>query len=295
MKYIFLLSLFFLIEVSAVSKQTNRVFVFKIYNDLIDTVDVKWIDFAGETRTATALKSKQTYTFDSFFEHDWLLQSGSIKRYFTIGEGLFKNDGVTVRVSQLNAIKPGNPEPKTTGYSGKKQTTFNGGTGDQGKQGMTYSDDSSCNSQFQAEMLNQHNIARSKHGAPQMRLSDELNRNAVQTAENSARFGSLTQSNNRNNIGENLGALLGGGNLKRCADMAIQVFNMWYKGEESYDYNAARFSTSSGLFTQVVWAASTQLGCGVACKNTYCYMVCNYRDHGNVVGQFSTNVFRPIY
>ena len=75
--------------------------------------------------------------------------------------------------------------------------------------------------------------------------------------------------------------------------MARQIFTMWYKGESFYNYNAGQFSTSSGLFTQVVWASSTQLGCGVKCNGGNCYAVCNYRDVGNVMGQFTNNVFPP--
>ncbi len=72
------------------------------------------------------------------------------------------------------------------------------------------------------------------------------------------------------------------------------MFNTWYKGQSSYDYNAAVFSTNSGLFTQIIWASSTQLGCGIACRSNSCYGGCNYRNAGNVVGQFSQNVFRPV-
>ena len=82
-----------------------------MYNDLIDPVDVKWVDFEGITRTAEKLASNQNHKFESFFGHEWVLQAGTIKRFFTLGEGLVKNEGVTVRVSQLNAIKPTNDRP----------------------------------------------------------------------------------------------------------------------------------------------------------------------------------------
>ncbi len=95
----------------AVSKPSTRKFTFTVYNDLIDPVDVKWVDFKGQMRTAENLASKKSNKFDSFFGHEWILQSGPISRYLILGEGLLTSDGVSVRVSQLNAIKPTNPKP----------------------------------------------------------------------------------------------------------------------------------------------------------------------------------------
>ena len=40
--------------------------------------------------------------------------------------------------------------------------------------------------------------------------------------------------------------------------------NSWYSQKSSYDFNNPTFSASTGLFTQLVWASSTQVGFGLA-------------------------------
>lgn len=87
------------------------------------------------------------------------------------------------------------------------------------------------------------------------------------------------------------------------------ISEMWYNGEvgifPSSEYGKA--SPNMGLFhewghyTQVVWAATTSVGCAVQ----YCppgtmaegmgayFSVCNYLPAGNVPGAYNTNVARP--
>mmetsp|Transcript_115894 Transcript_115894/g.360990 ORF Transcript_115894/g.360990 Transcript_115894/m.360990 type:complete len:186 (-) Transcript_115894:81-638(-) len=48
---------------------------------------------------------------------------------------------------------------------------------------------------------------------------------------------------------------------------------------------------NSGHYTQVVWRASTSVGCGVSGA----LLVCEYGPAGNVVGGFQANVNSPIY
>jgi len=85
-------------------------------------------------------------------------------------------------------------------------------------------------------MLSLHNNARSRHRSPQMRLNDELNRNAIETAKNSARLGTLTKSIYRNNMGENLGALLGGGNSNNCAGLSLLLLNTFSVTTDRQDF-----------------------------------------------------------
>jgi hypothetical protein len=63
--------------------------------------------------------------------------------------------------------------------------------------------------------------------------------------------------------------------------------NSW--GSEVADYDFATNTCAAGKvcghFTQLVWARSTQLGCGKAAGGGNDYYVCNYNPPGNVTGE----------
>lgn len=75
----------------------------------------------------------------------------------------------------------------------------------------------------------------------------------------------------------------------------------WYNEVQNYSYitNQSTNGNSVGHFTQMVWKASTQLGCGAAWKkvqnNTMveAVVVCRYLSRGNVVGTYYDNVLQP--
>jgi hypothetical protein len=79
-----------------------------------------------------------------------------------------------------------------------------------------------------------------------------------------------SESSERNGCGENL-AMHSDTDLIKTTNIATQ---MWYDEvtDPGYDFEAAEFSSGTGHFTQVVWKASTQLGCGYSGV----YVVCHY-------------------
>lgn len=87
--------------------------------------------------------------------------------------------------------------------------------------------------------------------------------------------------------GENLSAGTGSFN-------ATDAVTLWTDEESTYNPS----SPTASHYTQVVWKGSTQLGCAVAtCNNligantgNWQYHVCEYYPHGNVIGEFSSNV-----
>lgn len=61
----------------------------------------------------------------------------------------------------------------------------------------------------------------------------------------------------------------------------------------NYDYAAGQYSPQTGHFTQMVWQATTQIGCGATRCAAGPLYVCHYSPPGNVIGQFVQNVLPP--
>ena len=69
--------------------------------------------------------------------------------------------------------------------------------------------------------------------------------------------------------------------------------DMWYEEAGKYNYRNTQFSTSTGHFTQVVWAGSTQMEAGrVVSSSGAQFVFVRYSPAGNVRGKFEENV-RP--
>merc|ERR1711953_1061347 len=79
-----------------------------------------------------------------------------------------------------------------------------------------------------------------------------------------------------------------------------RAVSSWYNEltNPGYDFQNPGFSSGTGHFTQVVWKASTKLGCalkvcstlrGAGWRNAN-FFVCEYSPPGNYRGQFRANV-----
>lgn len=136
---------------------------------------------------------------------------------------------------------------------------------------------------FKKDILDTHNQYRSQHGAPSLKWSSQLASGAEQWAKQLAKQNSIQHSTG--DYGENI-AYMSGSDLtgKKTTDM-------WYEEESKYRYQNGQFSTSTGHFTQVVWASSLQMGAGKAVSNSGAqFVVARYSPAGNVRGQFPENV-----
>ncbi|KAG9097089.1 hypothetical protein FRC06_007976 [Ceratobasidium sp. 370] len=131
--------------------------------------------------------------------------------------------------------------------------------------------------------LKGHNDIRALHGASPLTWADDLAAAAAKWAGNCV----WEHSGGKvGNFGENLAA---GTGLTAAA-----AVKMWT--DEASDYNPANPQYSH--FTQVVWKATSEVGCAVtSCTNLLAgwsgavdFHVCEYRAPGNVIGQFAENV-----
>jgi len=92
--------------------------------------------------------------------------------------------------------------------------------------------------------------------------------------------------------GENLYRSWGGsGSVSK--NLGNDVSNGWYSEVKNYDYKTGGFSMRTGHFTQLVWKASTGLGCSYATSGNQVVICCNYSPPGNYGGRFQDNVFPP--
>ncbi|QUC17245.1 uncharacterized protein UV8b_01486 [Ustilaginoidea virens] len=138
---------------------------------------------------------------------------------------------------------------------------------------------------FQNEMIASHNYFRAQHSADDL-VWDE---NIAQDAQNWAN----TCNFYHDSAGENLGCM-------SSYDFWGQFTNAWGTERENYNYDDPGFTPETGHFTQVVWKATTSLGCGWAqCSGGHdqafgYYVVCKYDPPGNYNGQFGENVGRQV-
>ncbi|KAI0704883.1 CAP domain-containing protein [Cytidiella melzeri] len=135
------------------------------------------------------------------------------------------------------------------------------------------------------QYLSAHNTIRAQHGASALTWSDELASKAQQWA-NGCIFqhsgGSLGP------FGENLAA---GTGSSYGISAAVKS---WTDEVSEYDPN----NPQPSHFTQVVWKASTQVGCAVqSCSGIFAasfgpaqFFVCEYSPQGNIIGEFAQNV-----
>lgn len=131
-------------------------------------------------------------------------------------------------------------------------------------------------------VLAAHNRYRAQHCAPPLSWSNAIARKAQAWAQN-CKF-----VHSRNGLGENIAWGTAG------AFSPVKFAEKWYGEVANYDFASGRSRNGGEIlhFTQVVWANSTQLGCGWARCGGSDFLVCNYSPPGNYQGRHRGNV-RP--
>jgi len=149
---------------------------------------------------------------------------------------------------------------------------------------------------FNKAELAKHNEYRRLSGVPPLTYSSILAAIAQKYAELMVKTNSF-QHSGAANIGENLYSCAVTPNGECLLPGAAT--EAWYSEIEEYDFASPGFNPRTGHYTQVVWKATTMVGCGYAITSTsknntsISYVVCNYSPPGNYVNDFSGNVLRP--
>eukprot|EP01025_Chloroclados_australasicus_P065413 TRINITY_DN8913_c0_g2_i4.p1 TRINITY_DN8913_c0_g2~~TRINITY_DN8913_c0_g2_i4.p1 ORF type:complete len:571 (-),score=72.72 TRINITY_DN8913_c0_g2_i4:3381-5093(-) len=73
---------------------------------------------------------------------------------------------------------------------------------------------------------------------------------------------------------------------------AEKVIDFWYDQGSGYDFSNPVFDQNAGLMTQVIWKATTEIGCGIgeSCSDGLVYAYCLYDPSGNRPNQMQENV-----
>lgn len=132
-----------------------------------------------------------------------------------------------------------------------------------------------------AEILSAHNSYRESLYLPPLRWSDRLEAKAQSWADHLAEIGQLVHSG----PGQNL-AMASAGTMS-----LTELVDLWGR-EEAYftDGDFPDISTTGnwvdvGHYSQIIWRATTEVGCGFAENDGLDVLVCDYDPPGNVMGR----------
>lgn len=145
----------------------------------------------------------------------------------------------------------------------------------------------------QTEMVAAHNSWRGQVGVKNLNWSSTL-ADSAQAWANSLREtqGCKMVHSKTKGVGENLywasPLMYSDGTAELQAISATEVTATWgdEKKNYTYDSNSCAAGKVCGHYTQVVWKASTEVGCGKAiCADKSQVWACQYSPAGNYVGQ----------
>ncbi|KAL5256901.1 hypothetical protein ACHWQZ_G011986 [Mnemiopsis leidyi] len=147
-------------------------------------------------------------------------------------------------------------------------------------------------------LLDEHNKRRRHHGVPDLIYDTKLAASSLSWCKVLARqdkFEHSKQDNSVEGVGENL-YVSWGMNPNQVPESAVKN---WYDEIKDHDFYYPKFKFETGHFTQVIWKATTRVGCGVtkpsesSSPKRKSYVCCHYSPPGNWRGKFRENVPRP--
>jgi hypothetical protein len=132
-----------------------------------------------------------------------------------------------------------------------------------------------------SELLAAHNAYRAPLGLAPLQWSGQLASQAQDWAEHLADIGALVHSG----YGQNLAMASAG------TETLTQLVDLWGSEQANFVYGTfPDISTTGnwadvGHYSQMIWRATTHVGCGGAEENGRDVLVCDYDPPGNVMGQ----------
>lgn len=139
-------------------------------------------------------------------------------------------------------------------------------------------------------VLARHNALRAKHGdTPAMELDQDLIKAAQAWSESQLAKAQMEHATSDGTFGENLAYSMSSSQDFRT-DFDTTATQRWYDEIKDFDFSKPAWNEKTGHFTQVVWKASTKLGCGTASDGPNVYVTCRYSPAGNMMGAFPDNV-----
>lgn len=145
----------------------------------------------------------------------------------------------------------------------------------------------------QTEMVTAHNTWRTEVGTPNLKWSATLADSAQAWADSLKTNQACKMVHSQTaGVGENLywasPLKYSTGQVEVQAVSATKVTASWGGEKKDYTYatNSCAVGKVCGHYTQVVWKASTEVGCGKAiCSDKSQVWACQYTPAGNYVGQ----------
>lgn len=141
--------------------------------------------------------------------------------------------------------------------------------------------------------LKLHNDFRRKHGVPDLKLNYDMCEYAQEWADHLAKDGRLAHRPDCK-YGENLFYMWSSD--PSATPTAREVCKRWYDELQDFTFGIESRTPRAGHFTQMVWRESCEFGVALAKgkNNGKSFVVANYNPKGNYVGQYTTNVLKPI-
>ena len=142
---------------------------------------------------------------------------------------------------------------------------------------------------FATRALAAHNRERDTLGLPRLEWSETLAEGARDWAGRLSRIGYLAHSEDSPDDPDPPGENLWAGT--RGSYTVEQMIAFWT--DERVHFRNGRFPDNSttgeledvGHYTQIVWRATTRVGCAIADNGEDEYLVCRYKVAGNVIGE----------
>ncbi|RSM04183.1 hypothetical protein CEP52_006980 [Fusarium oligoseptatum] len=134
---------------------------------------------------------------------------------------------------------------------------------------------------FTSAILNSTNFYRAEHNSSELSWNETLETFATDYLDDNddCKF-----EHSEGPYGENLAI----GYLNVTASVEA-----WGDERDDYNFKKGTFSKNTGHFTQLVWKDTTDVGCGrKLCGERGWYLVCEYWPRGNVIGQFTDQVYK---